>query len=166
MMRMSRKSIIIAYGVTVIILVIVVGVLLAVSNHKTQVATSTNAITGCRAKTLTVGNTGSCVKDIQIMTNYIETAGLTECTFAGKQMLPISGSYDSITQTQVKVVQTWANCYYKQEGMSLAISQTGNVDASTWNELCNLAYTSPKLSNASTSPYTQASITAGKDAHC
>ena len=50
--------------------------LYTVYNQKTVPNTPT--ATGCRAQTFSQGTTGNCVKDIQTMTNYMETAGLTE----------------------------------------------------------------------------------------
>lgn len=128
--------------------------------------TTTATVTGCRADTFTVGDTGHCVKDIQTMANYMETAGLTECPFTGGKVLPVTGTYSSLTATQVKVVQNWANCYYKQEGMNMTVTASGNVDNNTWTELCDYAYDSPKQSNTTLSPYTQASIAAGQHASC
>jgi hypothetical protein len=162
---MTQKNILISCLAAILVLVAIVGGIFLLNHDKTTPTTST-ALTGCRAQTLQVGDSGNCVKDIQTMTNYMETADLTECPFTGSQTLPISGTYDSATEAQVKTVQTWASCYYKQEGMNLSISDSGAVDNDTWTELCDFAYTSPKQSDASTSPYTQASLAAGKNAHC
>jgi hypothetical protein len=163
---MRQKNIIITYSIFALVIIVVIASILILHHKPTTPTTTSNAITGCRALTLTSGDTGNCVKDIQIMTNYMETAALTECPFTGGQTLPINGTYDSATAAQVKVVQNWASCYYRQEGMSLSITASGTVDNNTWTELCDFAYSSPKNSHASTSPYTQASIAAGKNAHC
>ena len=140
------------------------GIYFLVHGHTHPPATA--AVSGCRAQTLNVGSSGSCVKDIQIMTNYMETAGLTECHFNGGRALATTGVYDAQTAGQVKVIQNWANCYYAQEGLSMRIPASGSVGSSTWTELCDFSYTSPKQSKTSTSPYTSASIAAGKNAHC
>ena len=161
---MKSKTLITVCLIIVVIVAAIVSAYLYAHSQKT-ITTSTQ-LTGCRAETLTIGSSGNCVKDIQTMTDYMQTAGLTECPFDGGRILPVNGTYDATTATQVKVVQNWADCYYKQEGMNLSITTSGNVDNSTWLELCNFAYDSPKQSGAAVSSYTQASITAGKDAHC
>jgi hypothetical protein len=166
MMNMRQKSTVIAYSIFALVIILVVIAIFAFKHKTATTRTAGATTTGCRAQTFTTGSSGACVKDIQTMTNYMETAALTECPFTGGQTLPISGDYDSTTAAQVKVVQTWASCYYRQEGMSLAIASNGIVDNNTWTELCDFAYSSPKNSHASTSPYTQASIAAGKNAHC
>lgn len=159
---MNSKSL----TLTIIAAVIVIsGAYFLISGTKPS-STKTSTVSGCRAQTFAMGASGSCVKDIQTMTNYMETAGLTECHFTGGQTLQVTGTYDTQTATQVKVVQNWANCYYAQEGLSMRVTANSSVDSSTWTELCDFAYTSPKQSNAATSPYTSASIAAGKDAHC
>ena len=134
--------------------------------HNRNITTTANVATGCRAKTVKVGATGNCVRDIQTMTDYMQTAELIECPFRSGRLLPITGTYDSATAAQVKVIQAWANCYYQQEGMNQNITISGIVDNDTWVELCNYAYNSPKESNSTVSPYTQASLAAGKNANC
>jgi hypothetical protein len=134
--------------------------------HHRQSTTNTVVLTGCRAQSFSIGSSGPCVKDIQTMTDYMETAGLTECPFNKGKVIPVNGIYNSVTVTQVKAVQTWANCYYSQEGMNSSVSTNGKVDNGTWIELCDYAYSSPKESGNALSSLTSASIAAGVDAQC
>jgi hypothetical protein len=134
--------------------------------HKQDSTTTSAALSGCRAETIGLGASSNCVKDIQTMTDYMETSGLTECQFTGGHVVPITGTYDAATEAQVKVVQNWANCYYEQEGINQSVTTSGSVDNGTWTELCNYAYNSPKQSGENVSSYTKASIAAGENAHC
>jgi hypothetical protein len=118
------------------------------------------------ARQFAPGSSGACVSDIQTMVNFMETDGLTECPFTGAKTLAITGMYDTTTQYQVKTVQTWNNCYNKQEGSSSVIAANGIVGTSTWSELCTYAYQYQKQVAESTSPYLKASVAAGKNAGC
>jgi hypothetical protein len=117
----------------------------------------------CVGKAFTPGSSGRCVSDIQTIINYMEHSGLTECPFVGGTALTINGTYDTATTLQVKAVQTWANCYAKQEGFTSHVPQTGIVGKATWGELCTYGYTDPVHSSAAEAGTT---ITAGKDAGC
>jgi hypothetical protein len=96
----------------------------------------------------------------------METDGLNQCPFTGSSILSINGSYDTNTQDQVKVVQTWLNCYNKQEGQPIVDTANGIVGTSTWSGLCTYAYQYPSQANQSSSQYLKASIAAGKNAGC
>lgn len=155
----------------VVLVLLAVGVVYSLVHKKaasTSARTTSGAVagSGCVARQFTVGSTGNCVSDIQTMVNYIETAGLIECPFPGAAQNPASGTYDAATQTQVKIVQSWVNCYNKEEGVTTAINADGNVGASTWPELCTYGYKFPALAKQSTSPYFQQTLAAGKDAGC
>ena len=93
----------------------------------------------------------------------MEHSGLTECPFPGGATLPVNGVYDTATARQVLAVQHWASCYAIQEGFTSNIKQTGNVDKTTWSELCTYGYTDPQHSHASGAA---ATIAAGTDAGC
>jgi hypothetical protein len=148
-----------------IIVAVIVGAFLLLGSHGSASKNQTVA-SGCASHQFTVGSSGSCVKDIQTLVNFIETDGLTMCPFTGSQALPINGSFSVSTQNQVAVVQTWANCYNRQEGTPTTISTDGVVDSSTWSDLCTYGYQYPKQSNSGISPFLKASITAGKNAGC
>jgi hypothetical protein len=96
----------------------------------------------------------------------METDGLTQCPFVGAKSLDINGVYNASTAIQVKTVQTWENCYNKQEGDPTRISADGSVENTTWYELCTYGYQYPKQSNQSTSSYFKVSLVAGKSAGC
>jgi hypothetical protein len=154
-----------------IILAVVVVIALAaggyvLQRHHTQSASSHAAKNSCNAKQFGPGSSGSCVSDIQTMVNFMETDELTECPFAGAQTLSPSGSYDKTTQAEVKVVQTWLNCYDREEGTPKTLSANGTVGSATWYELCTFAYEYPQRANSSPSPYWQAAQVAGKNAGC
>jgi peptidoglycan hydrolase-like protein with peptidoglycan-binding domain len=120
----------------------------------------------CTSKQFTLGSSGNCVDDIQTMVNFMETDGLTQCPFTGSSTLSVNGSYDTNTQSQVKVVQSWLNCYNQQEGEAGTSSVNGVVGTSTWSGLCTYAFQYPSQANQSTSPYLKLSIAAGKNAGC
>lgn len=146
----------------VILAVAVAGILYS-RRHATKPASTRS---GCVTQTQTIGSSGSCVADVQNMINYIETSGLNECPFVNGKTLTVTGTYDTKTSQQVKVVQTWTNCYNKQEGSNQTVAVTGNVDVSTWTMLCSYGYKFAKQSQSSTSPYRTAAINAGKAAGC
>jgi hypothetical protein len=100
------------------------------------------------------------------MVDYMQTGGLTECTFNGGNLLTIDGTFDAATKSQVQVVEKWENCYNKQEGSSVTIDTSGIVNTAAWSELCTYAYHYPLQSNSTVSSYRQKSLAAGKDAGC
>ena len=120
----------------------------------------------CINSTIQVGSSGQCVSDLQTMANFLETDNLNECAFNGKQILNVDGSFDAITQSQVKVLQNWLICYNKQEGAPNNITASGIVNTATWGDICTYAYIYPKEAGQSSSPYYKASIVAGKNAGC
>jgi hypothetical protein len=122
--------------------------------------------TGCVTQTLVPGSSGHCVSDIQNLINFMETGGLTQCPFPQAARLTVSGTYDTATQTQVAAVQSWVNCYNKEEGNSAALSTSGTTDPATWSQLCVYGYRLPGQAGQSQSPYFQAAQAAGKDAGC
>jgi hypothetical protein len=150
----------------VIIFALIIGGAFSLLHHSSKSTATQIVASGCIAKQFSVGSSGNCVSDVQNMVNFMETDNYNQCPFSGMAKLTISGVYDAATQTQVKVVQSWENCYNKQEDSTTRIVASGNVGTSTWSELCTYAYQYPKQSNSSTSPYFKASIAAGKDAGC
>jgi hypothetical protein len=154
----------------VILVVLAIGVVYNII-HKKSASTSpksslSSKATGCVSQQFNVGSSGHCVNDIQTMVNYIETAGLIQCPFPGAAQQPATGTYDATTQTQVKVVQSWFNCYNKEEGVTTMIDVDGMVGPSTWPELCMYGYKFPALAKQNPSPYFQQTLAAGKDAGC
>src|SRR5580692_9744945 len=98
MMDMQQTNKVIVFSVCVLVIIVVVVGIFVLNRPKASPPTTTaSSATGCRAQTFTVGASGTCVKDIQTMTDYMETADLTECPFTGGQTLPITGTYDSAT---------------------------------------------------------------------
>jgi hypothetical protein len=150
----------------VLVVVIVIGVFLFLNrNHSATKSSSQSAVTrnACVGQDFADGSSGHCVRDVQTLVNYMEHSGLTECPFSGGATLTVSGTYDSATATQVKSVQQWSSCYAKQEGFNSNVQQTGEVDKTTWGELCTYAYTDPLHTSANGAA---SSIAAGKDAGC
>jgi hypothetical protein len=156
-------------GIILLLVVVVVltgGIYLALARHKSAkpaVAQSANLHSYCVGQPLTTSASGHCVSDVQTMVNYMEHSGLTECPFMGGATLVVSGTYDATTSAQVQSVQAWSQCYAKQEGFSSNVKQTGNVDKSTWGELCTYSYTDPLHTSATDA---NTAISAGKDAGC
>lgn len=149
-------------------ILVAVVILAAVLVFTRQAAAPTKPAGGdsCTAKQFAPGSSGNCVSDIQTMINFMETDGLTQCPFTGSSSLSVSGSYDASTQNQVKVVQSWLNCYNRQEGESGSVSVNGVVGSATWSGLCTYAFQYPSQANQSVSPYLKLSIAAGKNAGC
>lgn len=144
-------------------LILVIGASFILDHHPKKVAKRT----GCIAQQLSSESSGMCVRDVQTMVDYIETAGLSECPFTNGKPLDIDGIYDRTTEQQVESVQAWMNCYNKQEGSTNAsIPTNGIVNSLLWSQLCTYAYRFPLQSSSNTSPYRQAAITAGKNADC
>ncbi len=100
------------------------------------------------------------------MVNFLETDALSECPFTNAQRVTENGTFDGETTQQVKSVQSWLNCYNKQEGATAPLTANGVVAPATWSQVCNYAYRFPKQSRSNTSPYAADSITAGKAAGC
>lgn len=121
---------------------------------------------GCTTQQFAVGSSGKCVKDIQTMVDYMETAGLNECPFEGTKILTITGAYNKETANQVRSVQQWIHCYSAQEESQTNVSVNGKVDAATWQLLCSFGFRFPSQSNSSTSSYRQSALSAGKNAGC
>lgn len=149
-----------------ILIVALTGTYLLHQNRQQSAKNQVSIRTGCIAQTFNVGASGSCVRDIQTMVNFIETDGMTECPFIGSQQLTLNGNYDNLTKNQIQVIQQWENCYNKQEGSTLIVNDNGIVSTPTWSELCTYAYLYPSRSGSSVSSYRQASLAAGKDANC
>jgi hypothetical protein len=149
----------------VVIVIIAVGALLFATHHSSNKVTPL-ASSGCASEVFSVGSSGNCVQDIQTMVDYMETDDLTECPFTGGQVLPVDGSFDASTKQQVQVVQTWQNCYNKQEDLPAAQIVNGSVGTQTWSELCTFSYTYPKQAASSPSAYFKSTVTAGKNAGC
>jgi len=160
-MARAQSSYILWVFSALIILAVIAGLLLH-AHHPSKAPPQT----GCVAQRFTVGSSGACVRDIQTMVNYMETAGLSECPFTDGKPLNINGTYDGTTKQQVQSVQTWINCYNKQEGSNTSIPTDGTIGSSTWPQLCSYAYRFPSQSNSSTSPYCAEAIAAGKNAGC
>lgn len=159
---MGSKTKIVLLGTSILgLILLIIGTLVISHNPSSSVSQS-----GCIAKRFSVGSSGQCVKDIQTMVNYVETAGLNECPFVDAKTLPVSGNYDQATARQVTSVQNWQRCYSSQEGSQTNILATGTVNTRTWHLLCSYAYLFPSKSNSHTSPYRQETIAAGKNAGC
>jgi hypothetical protein len=161
---MNAKKI--GYSVLGLIIVGLAVVAYAALITRPKAAPVVTSSTGCVATDYSLGSSGTCVSDIQTMVDFIETDNLPGCSFAGGSLLPISGSYDADTASQVKAVQSWANCYAKEEGGSSNITENGIVNANTWSELCSYGYHLPSQATNSSSSYLKASLTAGKNAGC
>jgi hypothetical protein len=159
-MRNSHKLVLII----LLIIVIAIGSYFLFFRAKSNTTSSvTNACTG---STYQIGSSGQCVADVQNMINFLETDSLNQCPFTGAARLNASGSFDAATEAQVKVVQTWLNCYNQQEGAGSSLAINGVVDQKVWPQLCTYAYTYPKQAKQSTSPYLNQSLSAGKSAGC
>lgn len=117
----------------------------------------------CIGQQFAAGASGPCVSDVQMLVNYMEHSGLTECPFEGSATLTVSGVYDQATAAQVTSIQKWSDCYAQQEGFKSNVKQTGDIDQATWGELCTFGYTDPKQ-RADTNA--TASIAAGNNAGC
>lgn len=161
MLANHKKS----YLLLVIIVIVAISITIFFINRRSNQTKQTTQST-CTSKQFSLGSSGDCISDIQTMVDFIESDSLTQCPFPGAKALSINGSYDENTQTQVKVIQTWLNCYNKQEGSPVTINVDGSVGTTTWPELCTYAYLFPKQSNESTSPYFKPSLVAGKRAGC
>lgn len=161
-MKRSQNYIYIA-AIALVVVAIVVMIVVAFRKNPKQPTAQAGS---CTSRQFSFGSSGTCVSDIQTMIDFMESGGFTQCPFTGGSKLAIDGAYDSTTQAQVKVVQTWMNCYNKQEGVASSLTVDGSVDVPTWTDLCNFSYEFPKNSSNNTSPYSSASITAGKDAGC
>jgi hypothetical protein len=154
-------------AVCIVVLVLIIGgVLLLIRHNSKPNMTPVAQSNSCISRQLSIGSSGNCVRDVQTMVNFLETDGLTECAFIGAQQLSVSGTFDAATQQQIKTVQTWINCYNKQEGNPLNTPANGTVGTATWSGICTYAYLYPKQSGQGPSPYLKASIAAGKDAGC
>jgi hypothetical protein len=157
---MKNKKIIL---IIILLVVIIAGGIGLFSINKSKNSTVSN---GCISQTSKVASMGHCVSDLQTMVNFMETDSLNQCPFNGSIQVPISGVYDGITEQQVRVIQTWVNCYNKQENNGENITVNGQVDPSTWSALCTYAYIYPNQSQQSNSPFLKQSLAAGKDAGC
>ena len=168
MQQRSRSGGYITVILTIVAVFIVLGLgLVYLDRHyysKTTTADSAKDLSSyCVGKTFASGSSGSCVRDVQTLINYMENSGLTQCPFEGGAPLTVSGSFDAATAAQVKSVQGWAACYATQEGFTTNVQQTGTVEKTTWGELCTYGYTNPSRSGAIGAA---TSIAAGKDAGC
>lgn len=121
---------------------------------------------GCVARVFSEGSSGHCVSDIQTLINAMKTGGYTECSFQDAASLPVSGSFSESTKTQVESVQKWFNCYTSQEGQQGRVAVSGQVNRSTWGELCSYGYLDPQRSSNHTSPFYSRALIAGRDADC
>jgi uncharacterized alpha/beta hydrolase family protein len=106
----KRKSVMIISLLVVVTIMVIIGFLL--THKKSTIPAVSMTRSGCVSEQFIVGSSGTCVSDIQNLVNFIETDGLTECTFVGGQRLSINGTYDTTTQAQITVVQKWENCDY------------------------------------------------------
>jgi hypothetical protein len=149
-----------------ILIIVIVGVCLAFFKSQAATGSVSRINNGCIGKHFGSGSSGTCVSDIQTMVNFTETDNLNQCPFTGSKPLDINGSYEASTQAQVRVIQTWFNCYNKQEGQPIVIGVTGIVNKPTWSDLCTYAYQYPSQNSQSSSPYRKSSIAAGKNAGC
>lgn len=148
------------------ILILAVGVTIIILLTKRTSPLQLTSGNSCKNQQLSVGSLGSCVSDLQTMVDFMETDGLNQCPFTGSSVLATDGSYDASTEEQVKVVQTWFDCYSEQEGLPATVIANGTTTTSTWSELCIYAYSYPSKSGSSPSSYLKSSIAAGKNAGC
>jgi hypothetical protein len=162
-MKNSHRSLYEFIGAAILVVIIVLGAF-TVLHHKQKTPSISNNL--CIGQQLSVGSKGTCVSDVQTMVNFMETDNLTQCPFPGNSRLGETGTYDATTQAQVKVIQTWINCYDDQEGQSAGITPNGIVTTNTWSVLCSYAYRFPKQSASTTSPYASQSSAAGANAGC
>ncbi len=162
--RIRIIQIVIAIVCTVAI--VTVSIVLTRHNQAASQQTKTHSTTlgnACVGRAFTVGDSGQCVRDAQLLVNYMEHSGLTECPFHNGATLVITGAYSQKTATQVRAVQQWSSCYAKQEGFTSAIKQSGRIDKLTWRELCTYSYTDPLHRGAANA---SAAIAAGRNAGC
>lgn len=160
------------YALTIVVLMVLVStVTFLVHRIHAGSKASNNAASissYCVGQTFSSGNSGHCVKDIQVLAGYMyaHLHELPSCKFTVPSVaysVKTTGSYDSTDEGVVSVMQSWAQCYAKQEGFTTNVKTTGKVDKQTWGELCTYAYTDPLHSH--TVDATD-SIAAGKDAGC
>jgi hypothetical protein len=166
----GSMAIVVILAVVGLVVVGFVGYRLLTANKGTSYdmssSSSANAKSGCVAQSLQVGASGHCVSDVQNLVNLMETGGLIQCPFPRAARLTVNGAYDSATQTQVAAVQSWVNCYNKEEGNTATIPTDGKVDPATWSQMCVYGYRLPKQAGQSTSPYYKDAQAAGQDAGC
>jgi hypothetical protein len=152
--------------IAIVILIIVgAGAFLLFKHKPTDTVNTQNTSLSnyCVGHTYATGSSGHCVSDIQTLVNYMEHSGLTECPFDGGAELAVTGTFDSTTAAQVKSIQGWSGCYAKQEGFTSNVTETSQVDKSTWGLLCTYGYTDPSHTAATGA---SGAIAAGKDAGC
>lgn len=162
-MKNSRKITQFVIGLLIFGVIVLVGGLAAKHFSSPTKKLPNNA---CINQPLRPSSGGNCVSDAQTMVDFMESDGLNQCPFIGANPLAINGSFDANTAQQVKVVQTWLNCYNHQEGQTATIPVNGDITSPTWSSLCTYAYQYPSQSNQSSSPYLKQSIAAGKNAGC
>jgi hypothetical protein len=152
--------------IIILILIVAIVILTLVYFHGHSPNTETASGNSCVDKQFSLGSTGNCVNDIQTMLDFIETDGLTQCSFVGGKTINIDGSYSATTEDQIKVIQTWLNCYNHQEGQSGALAVNGIVNKSTWTDLCSYGYQFPSQADQSVSPFLKLTLQAGSNAGC
>lgn len=162
-MKSGRKITQFEIGLLIFGVILLAGLLIFKHSPATTNKTSSKL---CINQQLAIGSSGKCVSDAQTMIDFMESDGLNQCPFIGANPLTINGNYDSVTIAQVKVVQTWLNCYNHQEGQTATFPVNGDITSSTWSGLCTYAYQYPSQSNQSSSSYLNQSIAAGKNAGC
>jgi hypothetical protein len=150
---------------TIAVVVLLTGAVLFFHKHTAaKAAANTNEISKyCVGQNFTAGSSGFCVTDIQILANYMEHSGLSECPFNDSSVMTVTGTYDQTTADHIKSIQKWSECYAAQEGFKSNVQQTGSVDQPTWGELCTFGYTDPKQRSASDAT---TAIAAGNNAGC
>lgn len=164
-----------SYGVYVatIAALIIVAVAVTLLFHHKQTATQSpkqtaNLSNYCVGQTFAAGDSGHCVQDIQVLAGYIHAHMnlLPSCDYATSSTannIQTTGTYDSSDTGVVSNLQSWAQCYAKQEGFTTNVSTSGKVDKQTWGELCTYGYSDPIHSHVTGA---NDSIAAGKDAGC
>jgi peptidoglycan hydrolase-like protein with peptidoglycan-binding domain len=101
---------------TIIVVLIALGYLLLKGSGSTKFVSDPKA---CVNNSLSLGATGSCVKDLQNMLNW-SIYGID-----GPNYKKVTGDFDSVTAGEVKSIQAGNN-----------IAQTSSLNQQTWKVLC------------------------------
>ncbi len=167
-----RRSSYGVYVATIAVLMIIAATITLLLRHNHTISQSAkqsaNLSSYCVGQTFAAGGTGHCVQDIQVLASYMQSHmnELPSCKIevsTTAYAIKITGTYDYSDKGVVSMLQSWAQCYAKQEGFTTNVKTSGNVDKPTWGELCAYGYTDPTRSHVTGA---SDSIAAGKDASC
>lgn len=163
MERISRKSL---WVIVALLAVVVIAVAIYLSRGRGSAPAAPDS-SACVNQVLRTGSQGECVKDAQALINLMQTNKLIEaCPFTGGKELALNGQFDTDTEAQTKVIQSWVNCYNEEERLSERLNGQGVVDKDTWTSLCTYGYTFPKRTNQGPAELLRAGLEAGQSAGC